>query len=155
MPLEKASELARGKKDWVTEGIQEGENPGETDHMPIVPLRVLHTGLPIYTDKNCRRRAAKGEIAILLPLDPDAFKILDVVPTCKKYQVGQYLTWQLDKDQLWEECYYRNPESGQVEQAWTMHVEFVGRVISPKTLAENREKLEKLEGLYKQDGPVM
>ncbi len=32
MPLEKASELARGKKDWVTEGIQEGENPGETEN---------------------------------------------------------------------------------------------------------------------------
>ncbi len=156
MPLEKLSESFRGKKDHVSEGISASEDPGITDVMPVVPHKVLYAALPFYSDSECTRQVEGATITVLQPLDPDGFQLLDVVPTCKRYDVGDYVSWQLNKDKVWEESYYLNPESGQVEQAWTMHVEFVGRRISEKALAQDRERLEKLETEYSEgDQQVM
>jgi hypothetical protein len=51
----------------------------------------------------------------------------------------------LNNKQLWEESWYRNPETGQIERAWTLHVEFVGQVLSQQTLKENEETLKAIE----------
>lgn len=145
MPLEKVTEKVRGKRDHVSDALTEGVEPGVTDTMPVVPHKVLHSGLPIYIDREATREAPEGTVAVLQPLDPDGFQMLEVVPTRKVYEPGQYLNWQLNKDKLWEECFYRNPDTGQIEQAWTMHVEFVGKVISDKALEADRLRLERLE----------
>ncbi len=148
MPLEKLSEKVRGKQDHVGGDLTEGAEPGVTDTMPVVPHKVIYSGIPFYTDREGKNEVADGKIVVLLPLDPDGFQMLDAVPSRKNYQPGQYLNWQLNKDKLWEECYYRNPETGQIEQAWTMHVEFVGKVLSEKAIAADRERLDKMEASY-------
>lgn len=123
-----------------------GAPPEETDEMPVVPYRVLYTDLPVYSDAACRKRISDAHIAVLLPLDPDDQILeLDVVPTRASYQPGQIITWDLNNKRTWEAGWYRNPDSGQVEKAWTMHVEFTGKLIQPKTLEENRAKLADLE----------
>lgn len=125
---------------------QLGASPEVTDEMPIVPYRVLYTDLPVFSDPECRNRISDAHIAVLLPLDPDDQILeLDVVPTRYSYQPGQIITWELNNKRTWEAGWYRNPETGQVEQAWTMHVEFVGQVIQPKTLEANWSKLADLE----------
>ena len=123
-----------------------GTRPEKTDDMPIVPYRVLYTDLPVYSDPECRNQIPDARIAVLLPLDPDDQILeLDVVPTRYSYQPGQIITWELNNKRTWEAGWYRNPDNGQVEQAWTMHVEFIGEVIQPKTLEANRAKLADLE----------
>ena len=123
-----------------------GDRPEETDDMPVVPYRVLYTDLPVFSDPECRNQIPDARIAILLPLDPDDQILeLDVVPTRYSYQPGQIITWELNNKRTWEAGWYRNPDTGQVEQAWTMHVEFIGQVIQPKTLETNRQKLADLE----------
>lgn len=125
---------------------QLGARPEETDQMPVVPYRVLYTDLPVFSDPECRNRIPDANIAVLLPLDPDDQILeLDVVPTRVSYQPGQIITWELNNKRTWEAGWYRNPDTGQVEQAWTMHVEFVGELIRPKTLEANRAKLADLE----------
>ena len=125
---------------------QLGAPPVETDQMPVVPYRVLYSDLPVYSDPECRNPISDAHIAILLPLDPDDQILeLDVVPTRVSYQPGQIITWDLNNKRTWEAGWYRNPDSGQVEQAWTMHVEFVGELIRPKTLDANRSRLADLE----------
>ena len=125
---------------------QLGARPEKTNEMPIVPYRVLYTDLPAFSDPECRNQIPDARIAILLPLDPDDQILeLDVVPTRYSYQPGQIITWELNNKRTWEAGWYRNPDTGQVEQAWTMHVEFIGQVIQPKTLETNRQKLADLE----------
>ena len=125
---------------------QLGARPEETDQMPIVPYRALYTDLPVFSDAECRNRIPDARIVILLPLDPDDQILeLDVVPTRYSYQPGQIITWELNNKRTWEAGWYRNPDTGQVEQAWTMHVEFIGEVVQPKTLEANRQKLADLE----------
>ncbi len=151
MPLEKITEKLRGTKDqiYVTDSI--GVEPETTDTMPVVPHKVLITEIPFYADSECQNEVEGATIAILRPLDPDGFAVLDVVPCSKEYAPGQYLTWHLNNKKLWEDCYYQNPFTGKVEQAWTMHVEFVGRVVSDQTVEANREKIEQLEAHYPED----
>ena len=123
-----------------------GARPAATEDMPVVPYRVLYTDLPVFSDPECRNQIPDARIAILLPLDPDDQILeLDVVPTRNSYQPGQIITWELNNKRTWEAGWYRNPDTGQVEQAWTMHVEFIGEVIQPKTLEANRQKLADLE----------
>lgn len=153
MPLEKLSESVRGKKDAVTGDAAIGETPSTTDKMPVVPHKVLYADLPFYTDADCTQLVEDARICILRPLDPDGFDQLEIVPTSKKYETGQYLSWKLNKDNLWEECYYHNPITGQVETAWTMHVEFVGEVISDETVKADRERIEELEAQYQDPEP--
>lgn len=120
--------------------------PGETDEMPVVPYRVLYAGLPFYSDPECRNEIPDAKLAILKPLDPEGrFGDLDVVPTRKVYQQGQLVRWWLNKDKMWEDCWYRNPETGQIEKPFTAHVEFVGPLISARAIEKDRARLEEIE----------
>lgn len=156
MPLEKLSESVRGKKDLVG-SKSEGTEPEVTDVMPVVPHKVLYAGIPFFTDLGCTQQVPDATIAVLQPLDPDGFEVIDIVPTQKHYKPGQYLTWGLNKDRVWENCYFQNPLTGKVEQGWTLHVEFVGRVISDSALAKDKERIERLESFFnkQEKGPIM
>ncbi|MFB3905289.1 MAG: hypothetical protein ACE15E_17705 [Acidobacteriota bacterium] len=125
-------------------------NPGKTDELPALPHRVLYADIPFYSDPECKNQVADGKILILQSLDPDdPIQDLDVAPTRKSYQAGQIVTWDLNNKKLWEKAWYRSPESGKIEQAWTFHVEFIGKVVSPEILSANAEKLEKLQAAMK------
>jgi len=56
--------------------------------------------------------------------------MIECMPTRKRYQAGQIVTWELNKDQIWEDAWYRNPETEKVEKAWTQAVEFEGRIVA-------------------------
>lgn len=152
MPLEKVSEQFRGKKDIVSGKDSESSTPETTSEVPVLPHRILHAGLPFYSDPGCSKQVSGASLYILLPLDDDGFPMLDVVPSRKTYAVGQYVTWQLNKDLAWEECFYRNPETGQTGQAWTRHVEFVGAVIEEGAIEKDRDRIQKLEEACQQPG---
>lgn len=118
----------------------------ETDHMPVIPYRVVFAGLPFYSDPECKETVGEATIAVLEALEPDGlYPELDVVPTRKNYEPGQIVTWMLNNKKMWEKSWYRNPESGQIESAWTLHVEFVGQLISARVLAENQKNLEDIK----------
>jgi len=125
--------------------------PEETDELPLIPYRVLHTDIPFYEDPACEKEVTDARIAILEAIDPDDERMeVDVLPTRKIYQPGQLVTLTLNNKRLWEHCWFRNPETQQIEQAWTLHVEFIGLIISEKTLEENSEKLEELNQRFAQ-----
>jgi len=121
-------------------------NPGQTDELPALPHRVLYANIPFYADPECKQQVTDGTILILQSLDPDdPIQELDVAPTRKNYQAGQIVVWDLNNKKLWEKAWYRNPESGRIEQAWSFHVEFMGKVVSPDVVKANSEKLQKLQ----------
>lgn len=117
--------------------------PNETDEMPAIPHLVLYAGVPFYSDAECTTQVGDASLVILEPLDPvDTIHELDVAPTRREYKVGQFVTWELNNKKLWETCWYRNPETGRIEQAWAFHVEFTGSVISQATVDANAQKLQ-------------
>ena len=121
-------------------------NPGQTDSMPAIPHKVLHAGLPFYSDPECKKQVPDATLIILQALDPDdPIQELDIAPTRWQYTAGQIVEWDLSNKKLWEKSWYRNPESGQIEQAWNFHVEFIGRVVSDKALAANAAFLERAQ----------
>ena len=121
-------------------------DPNESDEMPQVPYRVLYANIPFYSDSECKQEVAEGRIAVLEALDPDdEFLELDVVPTLNRYEPGRLVRWTLNNKKLWEESWYKNPENGQIERAWTTHVEFNGEVLSQQALDENKETLKEIE----------
>ena len=52
------------------------------------------------------------------------------MPTRKMYSAGQLVQWDLDNRQVWQSCWYRNPETAKPEMAWTQAVEFIGRIVT-------------------------
>jgi hypothetical protein len=132
--------------DDPVSGVLTQRDPEQTDKMPVVPYRVLYADIPFYSDAECKEEVATAKISILEALDPDdEFSELDVVPSFNRYEPGQLVQWTLNNDQLWEKSWYKNPETGQIEPAWTIHVEFIGKILSPQTLKENEEKLKDIE----------
>ncbi len=125
-------------------------NPGQMDELPALPHRVLYANIPFYSDPECKQQVTDGTILILQSLDPDdPVQELDVAPTRKGYQAGQIVAWDLNNKKLWERAWYRNPETGDIEQAWTFHVEFIGKVVNPEVVKANAEKLQKLQAAMK------
>ena len=121
-------------------------SPEETEDMPVVPYRVVHANIPFYSDSECKNEITDGTIVILESLDPeDLYPEPDIMPTRKQYSPGQLVDWNLDNHKQWEENWFKHPGTGEIEYAWILHVEFTGRLISDKTLKENKKKLEKIE----------
>lgn len=107
------------------------ENPGTIDRMPARPHRILHADLPFYSDPGCTKKVENATLLILRCEDPaQTHQMIECMPTRKRYQAGQIVTWELNKDQIWEDAWYRNPETEKVEKAWTQAVEFEGRIVA-------------------------
>lgn len=125
--------------------------PEETDELPFIPYRVLYSDLPFYEDVACENEVTDARILILEPLDPEDEQMeVDVLPTRKNYHPGQLVTLDLNNKRLWEESWFRNPETQQIEKAWTLHVEFIGQIINQETLENNKERLEELSQKFAQ-----
>ena len=120
--------------------------PETTDAVPLVPFKVLETDIPFYLDEECKKLVTDASIVIIQALDPDdSILEVDIVPTTKKYKRGDYVTLALDNKKLWEDCWYRDPQSGEIEKAWRIHVCFIGAIIDPSAIEKDRERIEDLE----------
>jgi hypothetical protein len=110
-------------------------NPGSIEWMPARPYRVLHTNLSIYSDPLCTSKIEDAHLIVLKSEDPKSqISIQECMPTRKKYRVGQLVQWDLNNKKVWQNCWYKNPETGAVEMAWTHAVEFIGKVVTvPQT----------------------
>lgn len=122
--------------------------PEIVDSVPLIPFKVIDTEIPFFRDSQCQERVEGAWIAILLALDPeDQIIEQELVPTTKKYNKGDYVTMNLESKKLWEESWYKNPNTGRVEKAWEIHVAFVGHRISESALEKDRERIAELERL--------
>jgi len=105
-------------------------NPGIVEEMPARPYRVLHADLPFYSDPECKSKADGARLVVLRCEDPkQQHQVHECMPTRKKYQTGQLVRWDLNNKVIWQESWYRDPETGLTEKAWTQAVEFVGRIV--------------------------
>lgn len=131
-----------GKKKLPTEP----DIPETTSKVPLVPYKVVAAGIPFYRDPECSQEVPDARLCILRALDPDQPVLeLDLVPTFRRYRKGDYVTWVLNSKKLWEACWYRDPKTGETKQAWNFHVEFLGSVIEPSAIIQEKDRIEELE----------
>ncbi len=106
-------------------------DPGITDEMPERPYRVLHADLPFYSDPECKKNVEGANLVVLQSEDPkQTHPVQECIPTRKKYRVGQLVQWDLNKDQIWQNNWFKNPDTGVIEKVWEQAVEFMGKVIA-------------------------
>ncbi len=126
------SALFRGKQPEVPFD----PNPGIADFMPVRPYRVLRADLPFYSDPHCKSEIQGARLIILRCEDPrQKHETTECMPTLKKYRDGQLVLWEINPKQQWEQAWYVNPGTGQREKAWSLAVEFNGRVVGEKISA--------------------
>lgn len=105
-------------------------DPGYTDQMPARPYRVLHAGLPFFSDSECRNRIEGAALIVLRCEDPaQKHHPIECMPARKKYNVDDVVQWDINKDKLWSESWYVDPGSGTRTKAWTQAVEFIGKKV--------------------------
>ena len=117
-----------------------------TSKVPLVPFKVLEAGIPFYTDKACTEPVEDACLYILQGLDPDDPLVeLDVVPSTNEYQEGSYVSVGYENTKLWEECWFRDPDTGEIQKAWNMHTNFIGERILPEAIEKEKSRIDELE----------
>jgi hypothetical protein len=125
---------------------QDPREPTVTSKVPLVPFKVLATDIPFYQDQECTDEVSEAHIVILQALDPDdQIQELDIVPTTKSYKPGMYVSLAFDNKKLWENCWFKDPETNEIQRAWRIHVNFIGEVVSPTAVEKERDRLDDLE----------
>lgn len=120
------------KKSEATEVFD--PNPGSRDDMPARPYRVLYADLDFYSDPECRTKIEGARLIVIQSEDSkQKHQIQECMPARKKYRVGQLVEWDINNKRIYQENWYRNPETGKTEKAWIQSVEFVGRVVANKS----------------------
>ena len=121
-------------------------NPDTTNTVPLVPFKVLEGGIPFYTDEACTQMVDDACIYILQGLDPDdPIMELDVVPSTNMYEEGHYVNIGFDHEKLWEDCWFRDPDTGEIQKAWTLHTNFIGETILPESVEKDKARITELE----------
>jgi hypothetical protein len=90
---------------------------------------VYHPGVQLYADPEGQQVSNKGMGVVLETESPGgATKTLRVYPTTRThFQKGKRVAWEWNLDRVFEESWYRNPDTGHVEYGWSQSAEFVGR----------------------------
>ena len=115
------------------EETHSGQEPQQTDVKPISPFRVLHVDLPFFSDPDCQNEVTDARLIIIQCEDPiETVKDPEPLPTTKRYRKGQIVLWVFNEKRIFEECWYREPDHGEIRRAWTHSGEFIGKVYLQK-----------------------
>jgi len=122
------------------------ETPQTTEKVPVVPFKVVEAGIPFFTDPACTEMVDDACLYILEGLDPDDPVLeMDIVPSTNTYKKGNFVRIGYDNKKLWEDCWFRDPDSGEIQKAWGLHTNFIGEVIKPEAIAADQTRIDNLE----------
>lgn len=97
--------------------------------IPREENRVYHPGVEIYEDRDGLRVRPGIKGVILETLSPGgATSSFRIFPTTRtNFVKGQWVSWEWNMRTVVDESWYRNPETGSMDLAWSQSTEFVGR----------------------------
>lgn len=90
---------------------------------------IHNPGIAIYSDPECKNIFETGKGVILKSSSPSGAKTFyRIFPTTKTdYIKGKRVSWEWSFSNSWNSAWYKDPDSGEVKQAWMSSAEFVGR----------------------------
>jgi hypothetical protein len=89
---------------------------------------VYRSAVPVFKDSQCisLREDVKG--IILETVSPEGNSLgKHIYPSTVTYPAGTHVSWEWSSGNSWNETWYRNPDSGEIELAWSRALEFIGR----------------------------
>jgi len=93
---------------------------------------VYHPGVMIYRDENCTDELTNAKGLILETTSPGKVEIFKrIFPTTKSeyYVKGKRVSWEWDLSCVWGKTWYKDPDTGEIKNAWDSAGEFNGRNI--------------------------
>jgi hypothetical protein len=90
---------------------------------------VYHPGVPIYADPECRKEIEGARGVILETVSPGGVtKTRRIFPTTRThFKKGVRVAWEWSDARRFEQAWYRDPDTGQIQDAWRGSMEFIGR----------------------------
>lgn len=90
---------------------------------------VAHPGADMFSDPEGNHPIEGAKALVLETTTPGgARKLHRVFPTTKTdYRIGMTVAWEWNMSNTWGQCYYRDPWTKKIKQAWSSAAEFVGR----------------------------
>lgn len=96
------------------------------DSVPYERNTVLHTDVDIFGDA-AATQLMEGK-AVIIKTVYDGKEMTRIFPTTQSnLRPGMNLTWEWNMDRVWGEAWYRDPDTGEIRNAWSGSAEFVGR----------------------------
>ncbi len=100
--------------------------------IPHESIRVRTADIPLYEDAVGQRTRAQVWGVLLDVTSPGgAQREVRMVPTTRReyYRIGMRVAWDFDVSRIWDESWYRSPDSDSIELAWNSAAEFTGEPI--------------------------
>jgi hypothetical protein len=91
---------------------------------------VYKSGITVYQDAACTRARDDVWGVILETFSPDGERLQkQIFPTTKSYVPGESLSWEWNRlnEKGWNETWYRDPDTAEIQPAWGASLEFTGR----------------------------
>jgi hypothetical protein len=95
---------------------------------------VYHPGVELFHDSAGTTPIADAKGLVLECTSADGKrKSLRVFPTRRNdYVKGQEVAWEWSAKKIWESAWFRHPDTGALEYAWTQSMEFVGHPLAQR-----------------------
>lgn len=99
------------------------------DALPKETNVVYHSGVDIFSDKDCLTKIADAKGVILETTSAGGvIKTFRIFPTTRShFQKGKAVAWEWNMQKTWGKAWYKDPDSGIIKEAWNMSAEFIGR----------------------------
>lgn len=90
---------------------------------------VADPDVPIFSDQKLTKRITGARGLLLLNTSPGgAATYKSIYPTTRTdYRIGEPVGWEWNDAKVFDQAWYRNPDTAAVAEAWTKSMEFVGR----------------------------
>lgn len=90
---------------------------------------VYHPGVTIYSDPECRKEIEAAWGVILETISPGGVtKTRRIFPTTRThFKKGVRVAWEWSDARLFEQAWYRDPDTGEIRDGWGGSTEFIGR----------------------------
>jgi len=100
------------------------------DAIPAETNVVHRIDVPLYSDPACATLVPNVRGLILEVTSPGGSqKSFRIVPTRGNFQLGRRMTWEWNLENTWPAAWFRDPDSGEIKEAWISSAEFVGRPV--------------------------
>jgi hypothetical protein len=100
-----------------------------------IPHEINHVhdpGVPVYEDSSLTRPRT-GVLGVVLETRSPGGARTDfrIYPSTRTdYQKGQRVSWEWNMTRVFDQSWYRDPQTGEVKEAWTSSTEFAGRDVN-------------------------
>lgn len=121
-----------GSRDEMLRAIDSGLLVYRTlRSIPRSTYVVCHEGAEVYADAKGQETRSDVKVLILEEISAGGvIKTKQVLPTTRvHYRKGMHVSWEFNDKAKWDESWYCDPDSNEIEYGWRAATEFVGRDI--------------------------